>query len=61
MQTPGWSFTPRDRDCLPKTFPADEPGISWFLDAYYHQELPEGAPLPEHIDLAMRSLELEPS
>ncbi|XP_050700680.1 head-specific guanylate cyclase-like [Eriocheir sinensis] len=60
-QTPGWSFTPRDRDCLPKTFPADEPGISWYLDAYYHQELPKDTPLPEHIDLAMRSLELEPS
>lgn len=59
--TPGWSFTPRDRDCLPKAFPAEEPGIPWFLDAYYYEGLPSTTPLPEHIDVALRTLELEPS
>ena len=57
----GWSFTPRTRDCLPKTFPAEEPGIPWFLDAYYYESLPSHTPLTEHIDVALRTLELEPS
>ncbi|MPC99273.1 Guanylate cyclase soluble subunit alpha-3 [Portunus trituberculatus] len=59
--TPGWSFTPRDRDCLPKNFPAEEPGIPWFLDAYYFGDLPSNTSLPDHIDAAMRALSLEPS
>ncbi|KAK4306785.1 hypothetical protein Pmani_021408 [Petrolisthes manimaculis] len=57
--TPGWSFTPRTRDCLPKSFPSEESGIPYFLDAYTHPSLhTPNTNLTDHIEKALRSLEL---
>ncbi|GAB6026006.1 hypothetical protein CHUAL_011971 [Chamberlinius hualienensis] len=47
--TPGFSFTARPRECLPKGFPPEIPGTCHFLDDYIHPKLAQvnGDALPE--------------
>ncbi|KAG7173358.1 Guanylate cyclase soluble subunit alpha-1-like [Homarus americanus] len=56
-----WSFTQRERTCLPKTFPPDEPGCPHFLDSYHHPGMSPRVPLGEHIEKSLRRMELNPS
>ncbi|XP_076034472.1 guanylate cyclase 1 soluble subunit alpha 2 [Oratosquilla oratoria] len=59
--TPGWSFTPRSRDCLPKSFPQDIPGTPHFLDSYHHPDVDKNLPLPAHVNEALSLLEVDKS
>ncbi|XP_042855595.1 guanylate cyclase soluble subunit beta-2-like [Penaeus japonicus] len=59
LETPGWQFTPRQREDLPKTFPKELPGIPYFLDTYCHPSVRKGGSLNEHIDLALDELGLK--
>ncbi|GJQ77350.1 hypothetical protein Trydic_g20760 [Trypoxylus dichotomus] len=51
---PGFDFEERGRECLPKDFPGHIRGSCYFLNAYKHPDMPEDAPLDEHIDAARR-------
>ncbi|XP_047494015.1 head-specific guanylate cyclase-like [Penaeus chinensis] len=59
VETPGWQFTPRQREDLPKTFPKELPGIPYFLDTYYHSSVGKESSLTEHIDSALDELGLK--
>ncbi|XP_069994942.1 head-specific guanylate cyclase isoform X2 [Penaeus vannamei] len=59
VETPGWQFTPRQREDLPKTFPKELPGIPYFLDTYYHSSVGKESSLTEHIDSALDDLGLK--
>ncbi|CAG7827004.1 unnamed protein product [Allacma fusca] len=60
METPGFTFEARERECLPKGFPPEIPGTCHFLVSYKHPSLPPEAPDFEHIHRALQDLNLEP-
>lgn len=55
--TPGFSFTQRSRECLPKGFPSDIEGTPYFLDDYKHPKVTDPtAHLFDHITAALKEL-----
>ncbi|PSN32204.1 Guanylate cyclase soluble subunit alpha-3 [Blattella germanica] len=57
MDTPGFSFTARPRECLPMGFPTNIPGTCHFLLGYHHPDHPaDSTTLTEHIEAGMRSV-----
>ncbi|ODN06500.1 Head-specific guanylate cyclase [Orchesella cincta] len=49
LETPGYEFEERPRDCLPKGFPTDVPGTCYFVLSYKHPGLSDDNPEFEHI------------
>ncbi|XP_066999872.2 head-specific guanylate cyclase [Anabrus simplex] len=57
---PGFEMTPRPRECLPQSFPADIPGTCHFLHRYRHPAIPRSNPysLNENVDIALKELHI---
>ncbi|XP_060531707.1 head-specific guanylate cyclase isoform X2 [Cylas formicarius] len=58
ITTPGFSFEPRDRSCLPKDFPSGIPGTCHFINGYKHPEVPEECSLAQHIEAGLKDIGL---
>lgn len=56
----GFSFTERDRSCLPKGFPDDIQGTCYFLDDYKHPSVDADKHIFDHIEAAMTGI-LQPT
>ncbi|XP_068623127.1 head-specific guanylate cyclase [Battus philenor] len=50
---PGFDMEPRDRSCLPNSFPKDIPGTCYFLHKYTHPGTDPNAPQVKHIEEAL--------
>ncbi|XP_047122155.1 head-specific guanylate cyclase-like [Schistocerca piceifrons] len=59
VQTPGFEFEERPRECLPKGFPKDIPGTCYFVLGYKHPSLPADRPLADHVEAAIAELGLQ--
>ena len=56
----GFATEARPRECLPKGFPDSIPGTCHFILHYHHPDVPEDAPLPEHVDAGRREMGIGP-
>lgn len=54
----GFKFTERSREFLPKEFPDDIEGTSYFLDSYKHPDVEDTATLAAHISMALNELHI---
>ncbi|XP_073954227.1 guanylate cyclase 1 soluble subunit alpha 2 [Choristoneura fumiferana] len=54
IKFPGFEMEPRDRSCLPNSFPKDIPGTCYFLHKYSHPGTDVDAPQVKHIEDALR-------
>ncbi|KAL0829732.1 hypothetical protein ABMA28_003227 [Loxostege sticticalis] len=54
IKFPGFDMEPRDRSCLPNSFPKDIPGTCYFLHKYTHPGTDPAAPQVKHIEDALR-------
>ncbi|XP_063832001.1 head-specific guanylate cyclase [Ostrinia nubilalis] len=54
IKFPGFAMEPRDRSCLPNSFPKDIPGTCYFLHKYTHPGTDPTAPQVKHIEDALR-------
>ncbi|KAL4703420.1 hypothetical protein ACJJTC_005931 [Scirpophaga incertulas] len=50
----GFEMEPRDRSCLPNSFPKDIPGTCYFLHKYTHPGTDPAAPQVKHIEDALK-------
>ncbi|CAH1108833.1 unnamed protein product [Psylliodes chrysocephalus] len=55
----GFITEERDRDCLPKDFPAHIPGTCHFLTGYKHRKVPEDASIARHIEAGLLDIGLK--
>ncbi|CAL7945205.1 unnamed protein product [Xylocopa violacea] len=56
--TSGFDLEPREKEFLPKEFPANIEGTSYFLNDYKHKDVDESLSLDVHIQSAIREYEL---
>lgn len=56
VQTEGFEFEARSRDCLPKGFPPEVEGTCHFVLTYKNPCLPAQTPTMDHIDYAVNAL-----
>ncbi|XP_076766948.1 guanylate cyclase 1 soluble subunit alpha 2 [Xylocopa sonorina] len=56
--TSGFDLEPREKEFLPKEFPANIEGTSHFLNDYKHKDVDESQPLDLHIQSAIREHKL---
>ncbi|XP_063622801.1 head-specific guanylate cyclase [Cydia splendana] len=54
IKFPGFEMEPRDRSCLPNSFPKDVPGTCYFLHKYNHPGTDPSAPQVKHIEDALK-------
>lgn len=54
----GFDLEPRSKEFLPKEFPANIEGPSYFLNGYNHKDVDVNLPLDLHIQHAIREYEL---
>ncbi|CAG4960947.1 unnamed protein product [Colias eurytheme] len=54
IKFPGFEMEPRDRSCLPNSFPKDIPGTCHFLHKYVHPGTDAGASQVKHIQDALK-------
>ncbi|XP_038219009.1 head-specific guanylate cyclase [Zerene cesonia] len=54
IKFPGFEMEPRDRSCLPNSFPKDIPGTCHFLHKYVHPGTDPGASQVKHIQDALK-------
>ncbi|XP_063384665.1 head-specific guanylate cyclase [Cydia fagiglandana] len=54
IKFPGFEMEPRDRSCLPNSFPKDIPGTCYFLHKYNHPGTDPSAPQVKHIEDALK-------
>ncbi|XP_017775774.1 PREDICTED: head-specific guanylate cyclase [Nicrophorus vespilloides] len=59
VESSGFTFDARDRDCLPKDFPPNIPGTCYFLTGYQHPEVDESSPLTDHVDAGRKAIGLD--
>lgn len=50
----GFDLEPRQKEFLPKEFPANIEGTSYFLNGYKHKHVDSALPLDLHIQSAIR-------
>ncbi|EEC13610.1 adenylate and guanylate cyclase, putative [Ixodes scapularis] len=61
VQTDGFRFEARPRECLPAGFPEQVKGTCHFLTAFIHPKLDKSEPLDAHIRKAQRELRMDAS
>lgn len=54
----GFDLEPRPKEFLPKEFPANMEGTSYFLNGYKHKDVDVTLPLDLHIQSAIREYDL---
>ncbi|XP_063366092.1 head-specific guanylate cyclase [Cydia amplana] len=54
IKFPGFEMEPRERSCLPNSFPKDIPGTCHFLHKYNHPGTDPSAPQVKHIEDALK-------
>ncbi|KOB72703.1 Soluble guanylyl cyclase alpha-1 subunit [Operophtera brumata] len=54
IKFPGFEMEPRDRSCLPNSFPKDIPGTCYFLHKYTHPGTDPAATQVKHIEDALQ-------
>ncbi|XP_053616078.1 head-specific guanylate cyclase [Plodia interpunctella] len=59
LKFPGFEMEPRDRSCLPNSFPKDVPGTCYFLHKYMHPGTDPQASQVQHIQDALKFYGIE--
>ncbi|KAF9818212.1 hypothetical protein SFRURICE_003953 [Spodoptera frugiperda] len=58
IKFPGFEMEPRDRSCLPNSFPKDIPGTCYFLHKYLHPGTDPAASQVKHIQDALKDFNI---